>query len=191
MPLIAELAKGAAVLANVDLAGIVIGLTGPIKELWEVNLYRAKLEDVNMSFAKLACSLSETTFQRVTFVGSEFDRCLMRKAQIVDCDFSNTKLIVNLDDSNFEGCKFLGAAFSGGKAGAEYGGRRVKFSGCDFSGAIFKGIELRASLFVDCVFKGARFVECDLRGVKVEGEFPPVAKQFEKMDVPAWALKAQ
>lgn len=188
MLLVSALAKDAVALADVDMAGVAIGKTGPFKELWSTNLYQANLEDADMSYADLACSLSETNLQRVLLVGADLDRCLVRKARVVDCDLSNAKLVVNLDDSIFENCKFKGATFSGGKAGAEYGGRRVKFIGCDFSDVIFKRVEFRASQFVDCVFDGTRFIGCDFRGVKAEGGALPLASQFEKMDAPAWAI---
>ena len=76
---------------------------------------------------------------------------------------------------------------TGGKSGIEYGGRRVKFVGCDFSDATFKGVEFRASRFIDCIFYGTSFSACDFRGVKAEGGVMPNASQFEKMDVPVWA----
>jgi uncharacterized protein YjbI with pentapeptide repeats len=190
MPLIAAIANGPAALAGVDLAGISVG-QGPIQQLWSVNLYQAKLEDVDMSYADLACSMNETDMKRVRLAGAELDRCLIRKARLFNCDLEGAKLIVNLDDSVCEGCSFVRASFLGGKAGAEYGGRRVKFVGCDFTGAVFKGVEFRASQFVDCNFEGARFVQCDLRGDRAEGGILPRTSQFEKMDAPAWAIEAR
>jgi uncharacterized protein YjbI with pentapeptide repeats len=187
MPVIASITNGPAALVGVDLAGISVG-QGPVQQLWNVNLYQAKLQGVDLSFAKLACSMNETELERVRFAGAELDRCLLRKAKLLNCDFEDAKLIVNLDDSVCEGCSFIRASFLGGKAGAEYGGRRVKFIGCDFTGAVMKGIEFRASQFLDCNFEGARFVQCDLRGVRAEGGFLPMASQFEKMDVPTWAI---
>ena len=50
---------GSAVITDADIAGISIGKTGPIKQLWAANLYRAKLINVDMSFASLACSINE------------------------------------------------------------------------------------------------------------------------------------
>lgn len=178
-------------LSDADMAGIAIGEAGPFKELWGINLYQAKLESSNMSYAALACSLSESELRRVRFVGAELDRCLVKKARIVDCDFASAKLIVNLDDSICEGCQFSGAAFLGGKSGAEYGGRRVKFIECNFSGALFKRVEFRASQFVDCVFDDARFIACDFRGVKAEGGILPLISQFEGMDTPVWAISEE
>lgn len=189
-PLLSALTKGAVALVDVDMAGITIGKTGPLKELWNINLYQAKLVNADMSYADIACSLNEIALQRVILIDADLDRCLIRKAKIIECDFSASKLIVSLDDSIFEMCKFKGAAFLSGRAGAEYGGRRVKFIGCDFSGAIFKGVEFRASQFVDCLFDGAKFIECDFRGVKAKGGVLPVASQFEKMEAPTWAISA-
>ena len=140
-----------------------------------------------MSYADLACSLNEVQLRQVRLAGAELDRCSLEKSQVTECDFSNAKLIVNLDDSFFEGCKFIGTAFSGGKALAEYGGRRVRFTRCDFSDALFKRVEFRATHFIDCTFDRTRVTGCDLRGAKVEGGVAPLAFQFEQMDVPSWA----
>lgn len=184
---VAVLRKGAAVVGNVDLGGIAIGTTGPLKELAEINLYRAKLTDVDASFADLSCSMNEAVFERVRFAHAEFDRCLFGRARLIDCDFAQAKLIVNVDDSVFEQCNFSGASFLGGRNGVEYGGRRAKFIRCNFTNTTFKQVEFRATQFVDCVFDGAKFMQCDLRGVRVEGPEAPRASQFEKMDIPPWA----
>ncbi len=189
MPLLAAMASSSINLTGVDIAGISVG-QGPIQQLWETNLYRAKFEDVDMAYAELACSMNEIYLKRVRLVGAELDRCLIRKAQLQSCNFEGAKLIVNLDDSVCGGCNFVRASFLGGKAGAEYGGRRVRFLDCDFTGTVFKNIEFRASQFLNCTFDGARFVQCDLRGVKIEGGTVPSASQFEKMDTPSWAITA-
>jgi uncharacterized protein YjbI with pentapeptide repeats len=189
-PLVAELTKEGSVLDGVDLAGASVGLEGPIAELWNINFYRAHITNTDMRYAQFSCSLSESIIDKTLFSEAEFDRCLIRKAQLTECDFARARLIVNLDDTTFERCNFSSARFSGGKLGIEYGGRRVKFVGCDFCGAIFKRVEFRASRFIDCIFEGASFSACDLRGVKVEGGVIPYASQFEKMDVPGWARLA-
>lgn len=175
-------------MTKIDLAGIAVG-QGPIEQLWNVNLYQARLEDVDMSYAQLACSMNESELKHVRLAHAELDRCLVRKARLFDCDFEGAKLIVNLDDSVCERCNFARASFLGGKAGAEYGGRRVKFVACDFTGAVFKGVEFRATQFIDCSFAGAQFIQCDLRGVRVEGGSVLLASQFEKMDIPEWAVQ--
>jgi uncharacterized protein YjbI with pentapeptide repeats len=190
MSVIRALQNGSADLVAMDLAGISLG-NGPVQQLWNVNLYRAKLEDVDLSYSNLACSMNEAELQRVRLVGADLDRCLLRKARLFKCNFEGAKLVVSLDDSSCEECNFMRASFLGGKAGAEYGGRRVKFVSCDFTGAVFKGIELRATQFVNCSFERARFIQCDLRGVRVDGGSVPVASQFERMDVPDWATSPQ
>lgn len=186
-PLVSRLVSGTITLSDADIAGISIGMEGPVKELWDISLYQAKLHDVDMSYADLACSLNEAQLRQVRLAGAELDRCSMEKAQVTECDFSNAKLIVNLDDSFFEGCKFIGTPFSGGRAGVEYGGRRVRFTRCDFSDALFMRVEFRATHFIDCTFDRTQFTQCDLRGAKVEGGVPPLTSQFDKMDVPTWA----
>lgn len=181
------ISHGNTTLNDVDIAGIAIGGPGQVKDLWNANLYRAKLSDVDLSFAKLACSMNEAQLSRVNLSGARMDRCLIRKSVLSACDFTTANVVANLDDTVFESCKFNDTRFSGGKSGAEYGGRRTKFLGCDFSGAEFNCVEFRASQFIDCFFEGAKFVGCDLRGAKATGGVLPATFQFQKMDVPSWA----
>lgn len=187
-PLLSVLIKGAVTLNDADMAGIAIGQTGPIKELWDINLYQAKIENTNMSYAKLACSLNDSSLKRVHFHGANLNKCLLKNSSIIDCDFSQSKLVLNLDDTKILDCNFEGARLLGSTAGAEYGGRRVTFIGCDFSDAIFQRVEFRASKFVNCTFNRTRFINCDLRGALANGGALPATSQFEKMDAPSWAL---
>lgn len=173
-------------LSGTDLAGISIGVEGPIRDLWNLNLYQARISNSDMRFAEIACSMNESTLDYVQLAESHLDRCLFKRATIRNCDFSGARLIANLDDSVCEQCKFRHTLFSAGKTGSEYGGRRVRFIGCDFAGATFRRVEFRASQFIDCDFRDAKFIECDLRGVKVHGGFLPRPEQFEAMDVPSW-----
>jgi uncharacterized protein YjbI with pentapeptide repeats len=184
-PFISKIMVGGAHLAGADLAGISIG-SGPVKELWNTNLYQATIDTVDLSDASISGSMNETTLRNSRFVGAHLDRCLLQKSQITDCDFSRSKLIVSLDDSTFERCSFRQSNFGTGSAG-EYGGRRVRFIGCDFGEATFHRVEFRATQFIDCNLAGARFVACDLRGAKVMGGNVPNTTQFEKMDPPDWA----
>lgn len=182
-----RLSEGLLVLNSGDLAGISIGSDGPVPELWNVNLYKSSISNVDMRFSKISCSLSESIIEKTNFSQAEFDRCLMKSAEVKSSSFSGTRLVVNMDDSIYEDCDFSLAKFLGGKSGFEYGGRRVKFVRCNFSGAVFKGVEFRASRFLECSFDGTLFISCDLRGVRVDCGVPPCISQFEKMDIPDWA----
>lgn len=185
-PVLSKITAGSAVLSGIDIAGISIG-SGPVEALRNANLYKARIESVDLSDSELSGSMNEVEMKNTRFLRASLDRCLIRNAHVADCDFSSAKLIVSLDDSVFERCVFHSAVFAGGKAGAEYGGRRVKFIHCDFGGASFKSIEFRATQFIDCNLSNVKFVGCDLRGTKVTGGQVPNARQFEKMDPPAWA----
>jgi uncharacterized protein YjbI with pentapeptide repeats len=185
--LVSRMVSAPIALSDVDIAGISIGVEGPVKKLWHINLHQAKLHNVDMSYSDLRGSLNETELRHVRLVGAKLDRCLLKKAKVTECDFSNAKLIVNLDDAVFEGCRFIGTAFSATKSLAEFGGRRVRFTRCDFSDAVFKRVEFRATHFIDCTFDRTQFIQCDLRGAKVEGGVAPLASQFDKMDAPTWA----
>lgn len=180
--------QGNAEFSDLDLAGISIGVSGPVKELCGANLRGSKFASVDLSFCELSCSLNEVMFNRVVLTGARLDRCLVRKALLGSCDFAQSRLVVNCDDSVFEYCNFSGATFGGGSPGSEYGGRRATFAGCNFSGAIFKGVEFRATRFVDCDFSNVRFSRVDLRGAKATGGILPAADQFQAMDAPPWAV---
>ncbi len=187
MPFIsAELTRGSVVFNNLDLAGITIGQEGPVKDFWNVNLYRATLVDVNLRHALLAGSMSEARFTQVCLAQATLDACSLRNAVIRNCDFSDAKLLLNADDAVFEHCEFTGAAFKS-RRGNEFGGRRVRFTQCDFSNATFHRAEFRASIFVDCNFTGVKFAGCDFRGVKIEGSTRAFVDQFENMAPPSWA----
>lgn len=181
---LSSLKEGKAEVLNADLAGVSIGVPESPADLLSANLYGAVMKNTNLSFAHLACSLSESSMEGVLLCGATLDRCLFRKAQLRDCDLSGAKLIVSLDDSVLNGCRFDHAKFLSSRSGHEFGGRRVKFVGCSFCDAQFKGVEFRASSFIDCNFHGAKFIGCDFRGVKLQGGIMPTSAQFEKMDPP-------
>lgn len=187
LPLISsELTRGLVVLNDLDLAGITIGQEGPVKEFWNINLYRACLVDVDLRYASLAGSISEARLTRVCLAQATLDACTLIRAMVTQCDFSGAKLLLIADDAVFENCDFTGAAFKSRRSN-EFGGRRVRFSECNFTDAKFHRAEFRASRFVDCNFTNTKFVGCDFRGVKVEGSTTAFIDQFENMDPPPWA----
>lgn len=190
MPTIQKLITPPVVLDGADIAGVTIGQEGPIQALWDNNLYQASILDSNLDFIELACSANAASLTRTSLVGAKLDRCSIMKSTVDHCDFSEARLVVNLDDSVFRACNFTGATFAGGKLLLEYGGRRVKFFGCDFTDALFKRVEFRASEFVDCVFVRTKFQACDLRGVKVTGA-EIFEQQFEDMAVPEWSVSGE
>lgn len=84
-----------------------------------------------------------------------------------------------------EASHFVKAKFVAGSSGIEYGGCRVRFVDCDFTGAVFDRVEFRATKFINCTFTDAKFKKCDFRGVKFEGGILPIIAQFENMDIPS------
>jgi uncharacterized protein YjbI with pentapeptide repeats len=181
------IASNRAVISDADLAGIVIGQNASLVELKSKSLYKSDVRSVNLSFAKISGSMSNSVFIDVNFYEANLDRCVILESRIEKCDFSCARLIVKMDDSIIESSVFVGSKFNGGTAGLEYGGRRVKFFYCNFKNAVFNKVEFRASRFLHCNFSETKFIGCDFRGVQVEGGAPPLASQFEKMDVPSWA----
>ena len=170
-----------------DLAGLSIGPDAVLSEFKNKSLYHSNISNSNLSYANISGGMSNSSFVNVIFIKSHLDRCILLECTVVNCDFSHSRLVAKMDDTVCENSNFTGAKFGAGSTGLEYGGRRVKFINCDFSGAVFNKVEFRASKFINCSFSGARFINCDLRGVKFDGEVMPSASQFEKMDVPTWA----
>lgn len=170
-----------------DLSGIKIGSDAFIESLKSKSLYQARVVNSDFSYSKISGSVSNAFFCDVNLSHSVMDRCVMVESNFVGCDFTHVKLVAKLNDSVFERVNFSSSKISGGTLGLEYGGRRVKFIDCDFTGAVFNRVEFRASRFVNCIFSGTKFVNCDFRGVKTEGGVMPAASQFEKMDIPDWA----
>lgn len=179
--------KNVTCLENIDLAGITIGGNSVLVE--NPSLYKSTLIKVDLSYSNIFVNAQESNWSQVNFTKAKLDRCSLNKSHIKDCNFQGAKLVINTDDSVFENCNFINTKIGIGTLGYEYGGRRVKFYNCDFTNALFKGVEFRASKFVNCNFTETEFVNCDFRGVKVDGGIVPLASQFEKMDIPEWVVE--
>jgi uncharacterized protein YjbI with pentapeptide repeats len=187
--IIDSIVAGRAEINDADLSGISIGVEGPVRSLWGTNLYRCRLKEVDMSHSEISGSINEAELTNVSFQFAELDRCSISKSVVFACDFTSAKLCVRLDDSNVEGCSFNDCLLKGGRLGHEYGGRRVTFLNCNFTGASFRSVEFRASRFIDCVLTGTSFNGCDLRGVKFQGGIAPHRDSFRNMEVPGWAIE--
>ncbi|WP_018885874.1 pentapeptide repeat-containing protein [Paenibacillus massiliensis] len=194
-----------AVIERADLSGL--DLNHPvIPALQSKSLFRSRLVEVDLAYACLGGNMNYSSLQGVNLSHAQLDRAMLSHCEIRHCNLANTKLIVNMERTVVEHCSFREARIGTGRLGLEYGGRRTQFHHCDFSGAVFRGVELRVCSFVNCVFdqvefRGslqasrfenctfhqARFIDCNVSGVKLEGGVPPSADQFEKMDVPTWA----
>lgn len=175
---------GRAVICDIDLSGITIGPFAVVEKLRNTNLFESKINNSNLSFSKISGSISNSYLSHVNFQRSYLDGCSLFETKIKNCNFNKSKLVVNMDDAECEESCFVEAKFIGSSYGLEYGGRRVKFINCDFTGTIFDKVEFRASRFVNCIFTDTKFKRCDFRGVKFEGDILPSASQFENMDIP-------
>lgn len=185
-PYLAVIAQGNAVISGVDLAGISIGADSTLPELLHKDLFRSSITDSCLRYARISGGMSESLLDTVDFSHAILDRCVMLDCRITSCNFSAAKLVVKMNDTICEDCCFTHVKMGAGSLGLEYGGRRVRFIGCDFSDAVFNRVEFRASSFINCIFNRTRFIKCDFRGVKAEGGILPVAGQFELMDIPSW-----
>lgn len=179
-----SITRGRSVIRDVDLSGIIVGPFAILKELKSANLFESKISNTDLSCSHISGSLNSSSLTNVRLEESRLDGVLLCNAQIHGCNFSKSRLAVNMDGSTCEETRFTKARYTTGSSGMEYGGRRVKFINCDFTGAFFDRVEFRASRFINCIFTGARFKSCDLRGAKFEGGVLPLATQFENMEAP-------
>lgn len=169
-------------LRDVDLAGI--HLENHSKLVDHPSLAHSKLYNVDLSYSIIEVPTFESEWILVNFTKSKFDRSLLDKSIIKQCNFIESKLVFNADDTVFEDCSFVSTKIGIGTYGHEYGGRRTKFYNCDFTDAVFKNVEFRASKFINCNFTNTTFIKCDFRGVKMENSILPKLSQFMDMDVP-------
>lgn len=132
------------------------------------NLVGAQWTRVSAQGGHFRVAMTSGAFRSVNFTKAKFDKCRLKDAHFLDCMFIRARLVVNADGAVFDRCDFSSAVFSGGRPGNEYGGRRMRFSNCDFENATFRGVEIRASIFNQCSFAGAIFKDCDIRGAKFE-----------------------
>ncbi len=159
----------------VDLRGIKIGLDGVPIGFEVADFLDATLIGSDASFAQFSCSFARANLQNSIFVQAVFDTCDFKNTRLSECDFSESRInSPTLDDAIFSSCKFVNARISG-RGLNEYGGRRVTFSGCDFTDAVIQNLQLRAVTFEDCTFDRAVFKKCYLAGVKVNGT--PIGKE--------------
>ncbi|PQK96001.1 pentapeptide repeat-containing protein [Pantoea ananatis] len=138
-----------------------------------------------MSYSKVSGSINNSILTNVDFENACLDSALLCKAEIKRCDFQKSKPVINVDDAVCEASHFVKAKFVAGSSGIEYGGRRVRFVDCDFTGTVFDRVEFRATKYINCTFTDAKLKKCDFRGVKFEGGILPITTQFENMYIPS------
>ncbi len=135
--------------------------------LIDVEYLSQEVTDLHLEGVHLETKFTGSTFTSSSFIKCRLDRVLMAKTIWKQCDFSDSTLVVYFNDAVFEDCKFLGTSFKG--INGEYGGVRAKFLNCDFTGAKFIHVYLRACRFENCLLEGVEFIRCDLRGAKSNG----------------------
>ncbi|HAM9406543.1 TPA: pentapeptide repeat-containing protein [Escherichia coli] len=181
---IKKISLGKPIIECADLSGIIIGPSAVVDCLRKTNLSESEIYNSNLSYSSISANISSCNIRDVNFEYSFFDGVMLFKAKISNCNFYKSKLTVNMDDAICENNNFKKAKFTGGSLGYEYGGRRVKFINCDFTGAVFNRVEFRASRFLNCIFVDTKFKKCDLRGARFENGVLPLKTQFENMDIP-------
>jgi uncharacterized protein YjbI with pentapeptide repeats len=161
-----------------DLRAIVVGMDGAAAPLPSYDLLRAKLDGVDFSLAKIACSFYQAEVNNCVFREALFDTCSMTKARFNLCNFSGARLHAPwLTDTVFTDCDFTGAHLGKGGRIAHEGGLRVSFVRCDFSNATFRALKLQGAKFVDCKFDGAVIRNCFVFNWRYEGG-APTQRQF-------------
>jgi uncharacterized protein YjbI with pentapeptide repeats len=163
--------------SGVDARGIVVGLDGAPVGFVDADLQGANLSSVDLSFAKLSCSMIRGAFLECRFDGALLDTCRMASSRFVACRFDGARLDSPwMDDAVFERCSFVGTTLAG-RGAREYGGKRTAFEGCNFSNATLRNLTFRACRFVDCTFDGTVFRKLLLAGARFE-KHAPTADRF-------------
>lgn len=106
-------------------------------------------------------------FTAISMHNCRLDRVLMAKTHWKNCDFKGSTFVAHFNDAVFDNCNFEDVAFKG--LSGQYGGLRARFNNCNFRGAKFIHVLLRASHFVECEIDPIQFIRCDLRGTKING----------------------
>lgn len=155
-----------------DLQGIIVGLDGAIDRLATADFQEAALENVDLSFGRISCSLIGGQFQDCRFEETLFDTCQLTSAKMIRCDFNKAKLHSPwLNDTNFEECNFSDTVMIG-RGCKEYGGRRTLFQRCQFSRVVIQNLAFRACRFVSCSFEKVVFQKSLLVSVTFEDGGP-------------------
>jgi uncharacterized protein YjbI with pentapeptide repeats len=106
------------------------------------------------------CAFAQTVFRRCVFIDCKFKDCDLSNAV-----FSGSRII----DASFADCKLVGVNWTAASAVSH-----LSFERCALSYALFTGLDLRKSVWRDCLAKEADFAdanlsEADLRGTDLIG----------------------
>lgn len=164
-----------------DLRGGVFGdPSQPHKALYEMVLASTQLCDVQFDYSKITCNFAAATLKDVSFKCCRIDDCHFSKAVVSDCDFSGSTIYITVKDGKFLRCNFENAIIKSTFSRGSW--RRNLYEECNFNGVQFKGIEDRASRYVNCSFKGAKWFMSELVHCKFTGP-APASEQFEQVDM--------
>jgi len=147
---------------------VVVGLDGAAPDCASADFIKKKMVAVRFERSQFSWKMTGSEFERVDFIGCDFDRVLMMKSRWRHCSFERSTLIPDFSDAIFEDCNFAGARLRG--LGQGYGGRRTRFIRCDFTACQLDRLQILAGRFEDCRLDGLQIVKCDLRGTLTNGQ---------------------
>ena len=110
--------------------------------------------------------LAKAEYENCTFSACDFSECDLMHFRFIDCSFimCNLSLIKTNDTSfqqaTFKGCKMLGIRFDLCKTF----NLSFTFDGCTLDHSSFYKLNIKKTVFRDCVLKSVDFTECDLSG---------------------------
>lgn len=167
---------------GLDLRGLVLGLDGEMELLKNRDFQDTSLDDSDVSFGKFSCAFSRCLWTSVKLENVKFDACRFKDCNFKKCEIVRTRMDSPvLDDCSFTDCVFDGATIAG-RGFNEYGGKRITFVRCRFSGTSFKNLQIRASRFIDCEFAESTFSKCLLSGTSFSGSMP-LANSFVECEL--------
>ena len=151
-------------------------MTGPEREAITADRLRDEHEFEHASFTGLQLAgarlagkrFRDCRFVRTTLSEAVLDRATLDEVELEDCDLSSVRLGgTGLTDVAFRRCKLLGVDWS--TATRSLIGRPVVFEQCQLDFGIFRGANLRGSVFHDCSAREVDLVGCDLGEASFRG----------------------
>lgn len=104
---------------------------------------------------------SRTVFESCDFTRSNFTSAKFLECKMVSCNLSLVKLDgCRLQEIEFENCKFVGVNF--GRCEPKF--LHMKFKGCLIDTGNFSDLDLKGTLFCDCIIRETYFTNSNLSG---------------------------
>ncbi|MEN9809331.1 MAG: hypothetical protein RLZZ488_898 [Pseudomonadota bacterium] len=110
----------------------------------------------------IGCFFESCTFRRCKFIGRELRNCRFIDCTFENCDFSVATVTgSSFRNATFKDCKAIGVNWS-----KSAGIHSAKFHQCKLNDSSFTMVDMRGTLFEDCLLEGVDFRETRLEKSK-------------------------